>query len=154
MRADVARESLILRDAARLGYTRRDAERAPASSQPRRGLVRPVSSPRGLVLPPVTHSSSRSEETHAMSQQSPDHPERAPQVQQPSRMPVHKYQPFPAIGLSDRTWPDAVITEAPQWCSVDLRDGNQALIDPMSPARKRKMFQLLVDMGFKEIEVG
>ncbi|MFL6182696.1 MAG: 2-isopropylmalate synthase [Actinomycetes bacterium] len=89
-----------------------------------------------------------------MSQQSPDHPERAPQVQQPSRMPVHKYQPFPAIGLSDRTWPDAVITEAPQWCSVDLRDGNQALIDPMSPARKRKMFQLLVDMGFKEIEVG
>ncbi|MFL6070766.1 MAG: 2-isopropylmalate synthase [Actinomycetes bacterium] len=89
-----------------------------------------------------------------MSQQSPDHPERAPQVQQPSRMPVHKYQPFPAIGLSDRTWPDAVITKAPQWCSVDLRDGNQALIDPMSPARKRKMFQLLVDMGFKEIEVG
>ena len=89
-----------------------------------------------------------------MSQQSPDHPERAPQVQQPSRMPVHKYQPFPTIGLSDRTWPDAVITKAPQWCSVDLRDGNQALIDPMSPARKRKMFQLLVDMGFKEIEVG
>jgi 2-isopropylmalate synthase len=69
-------------------------------------------------------------------------------------MPIHKYQPFPVIGLTDRTWPEAVITEAPQWCSVDLRDGNQALIDPMSPARKRKMFQLLVDMGFKEIEVG
>ena len=69
-------------------------------------------------------------------------------------MPIHKYRPFPAIDLSDRTWPDAVITRAPQWCSVDLRDGNQALIDPMSPARKRKMFQLLVDMGFKEIEVG
>ena len=81
-------------------------------------------------------------------------PEHAPRVQQPSRMPTHKYQPFPVVGLTDRTWPDAVITEAPQWCSVDLRDGNQALIDPMSPARKRKMFQLLVDMGCKEIEVG
>jgi 2-isopropylmalate synthase len=81
-------------------------------------------------------------------------PARAPQVQQPTSMPIQKYQPFPTIGLSDRTWPDAVITRAPQWCSVDLRDGNQALIDPMSPARKRKMFQLLVDMGFKEIEVG
>ena len=86
--------------------------------------------------------------------QSERQPERAPRVQQPSRMPIHKYQPFPVIGLTDRTWPDAVITKAPQWCSVDLRDGNQALIDPMSPARKRKMFQLLVDMGFKEIEVG
>jgi 2-isopropylmalate synthase len=74
--------------------------------------------------------------------------------QQPSGMPIHKYQPFPPVALTDRTWPDAVITRAPQWCSVDLRDGNQALIDPMSPARKRKMFQLLVDMGFKEIEVG
>jgi 2-isopropylmalate synthase len=84
-------------------------------------------------------------------------PERAPgepRVQRPSSMPIHKYQPFPVIGLTDRTWPDAVITKAPQWCSVDLRDGNQALIDPMTPARKRKMFQLLVDMGFKEIEVG
>ena len=87
-----------------------------------------------------------------MSQQSPEQP--APQVQRPSGMPIHKYQPFPVIGLTDRTWPDAVITKAPQWCSVDLRDGNQALIDPMSPARKRKMFQLLVAMGFKEIEVG
>ena len=75
-------------------------------------------------------------------------------VQQPSGMPIHKYRSFPAIDLVDRTWPATVITEAPQWCSVDLRDGNQALIDPMSPARKRKMFQLLVDMGFKEIEVG
>ncbi len=81
-------------------------------------------------------------------------PARAPQVQQPTSMPIQKYQPFPIIGLTDRTWPNAVITRAPQWCSVDLRDGNQALIDPMSPARKRKMFQLLVDMGFKEIEVG
>jgi 2-isopropylmalate synthase len=77
-----------------------------------------------------------------------------PRVQQPTTMPIHKYPAFPPIDLPDRTWPSAVITEAPQWCSVDLRDGNQALIDPMSPARKRKMFQLLVDMGFKEIEVG
>ena len=88
-----------------------------------------------------------------MSQQSPE-PAAAPRVQRPSGMPIQKYQPFPVVGLTDRTWPDAVITKAPQWCSVDLRDGNQALIDPMSPARKRKMFQLLVDMGFKEIEVG
>jgi 2-isopropylmalate synthase len=74
--------------------------------------------------------------------------------QRPSGMPIHKYAPFPAVGLADRTWPDRVATEAPVWCSVDLRDGNQALIDPMSPARKRKMFDLLVSMGFKEIEVG
>jgi 2-isopropylmalate synthase len=80
-------------------------------------------------------------------------PRRDP-VQQPSGMPTHKYRSFPPVGLTDRTWPDSVITKAPVWCSVDLRDGNQALIDPMSPARKRKMFQLLVDMGFKEIEVG
>ncbi len=89
-----------------------------------------------------------------MSQSQHQRPDAAPRVQQPSAMPIHKYRSFPGIGLTDRTWPDAVITEAPQWCSVDLRDGNQALIDPMSPARKRKMFQLLVDMGFKEIEVG
>jgi 2-isopropylmalate synthase len=89
-----------------------------------------------------------------MSQQSPEHPAPEPRVQQPSAMPTQKYQSFPVIGLTDRTWPDAVITKAPQWCSVDLRDGNQALIDPMSPARKRTMFGLLVDMGFKEIEVG
>ena len=75
-------------------------------------------------------------------------------TQQPSQMPIHKYPPFPAVGLSDRTWPDHVMTKAPVWCSVDLRDGNQALIDPMSPARKRAMFDLLVRMGFKEIEVG
>ena len=74
--------------------------------------------------------------------------------QQPSGMPIHRYQPFTPVGLTDRTWPDAVITKAPRWCAVDLRDGNQALIDPMSPARKKRMFQLLVDMGYKEIEVG
>ncbi|MFF4651953.1 2-isopropylmalate synthase [Streptomyces sp. NPDC001380] len=74
--------------------------------------------------------------------------------QQPSRMPVHRYAPFPTVDLPDRTWPDQVITRAPRWLSTDLRDGNQALIDPMSPARKRQMFDLLVRMGYKEIEVG
>jgi 2-isopropylmalate synthase len=65
-----------------------------------------------------------------------------------------RYQPFPPIGLDDRTWPSRVITTPPQWCSVDLRDGNQALIDPMDGERKRRMFDLLVAMGYKEIEVG
>jgi 2-isopropylmalate synthase len=74
--------------------------------------------------------------------------------QQPSPMPYDKYRPFPPIGLDDRTWPGRSIERAPTWCSVDLRDGNQALIDPMDPARKRRMFDLLVSMGFKEIEVG
>jgi 2-isopropylmalate synthase len=69
-------------------------------------------------------------------------------------MPVHRYQPFPPIDLPDRTWPARQITEAPRWLSTDLRDGNQALIDPMSPARKMRMFDLLVSMGYKEIEVG
>ena len=74
--------------------------------------------------------------------------------QQPSRMPFHRYQPFAPVDLADRTWPSRTITRAPQWCAVDLRDGNQALIDPMSPNRKRRMFELLVRMGYKEIEVG
>lgn len=77
--------------------------------------------------------------------------------QQPSAMPIHKYQPYHeqfAVELPDRTWPTKRITQAPRWCAVDLRDGNQALIDPMSPERKRIMFDLLVKMGFKEIEVG
>src|ERR687885_572394 len=74
--------------------------------------------------------------------------------QRPSGMPFHRYQPFTPVALTDRTWPNKVITEAPRWCAVDLRDGNQALIDPMSPARKRAMFELLVRMGYKEIEVG
>ncbi len=65
-----------------------------------------------------------------------------------------RYKPFPPIGLRDRTWPDRVLTRAPRWCSVDLRDGNQALIEPMSVSQKRKMFDLLVEVGFKEIEVG
>ncbi|MEU4831125.1 2-isopropylmalate synthase [Streptosporangium sp. NPDC023615] len=74
--------------------------------------------------------------------------------QQPSPMPFRRYQPFEPIRLTDRTWPDKVIDRAPRWCAVDLRDGNQALIDPMDPQRKLKMFELLVRMGYKEIEVG
>src|ERR687892_266232 len=69
-------------------------------------------------------------------------------------LPFTKYRPFVPLTLADRTWPDARLERAPLWCSVDLRDGNQALIDPMDPARKRKMFETLVEMGFKEIEVG
>jgi 2-isopropylmalate synthase len=69
-------------------------------------------------------------------------------------MPVHRYTPFVPIDLAERTWPSKAITQAPRWCAVDLRDGNQALIDPMSPDRKRRMFELLVRMGYKEIEVG
>ena len=78
-------------------------------------------------------------------------------TQKASGMPISKYQPFHeqiSVQLDDRTWPTKRITEAPRWCAVDLRDGNQALIDPMSPERKLKMFQLLVKMGYKEIEVG
>ncbi|MCW2599909.1 MAG: leuA [Frankiales bacterium] len=69
-------------------------------------------------------------------------------------MNFQRYQPFPPVQLPDRTWPEQVIDKAPQWCSVDLRDGNQALIEPMDAARKLQMFSLLVDMGYKEIEVG
>ncbi|MGH3258707.1 MAG: 2-isopropylmalate synthase [Streptosporangiaceae bacterium] len=69
-------------------------------------------------------------------------------------MPCHRYTPFRPVDLPDRTWPSRSITQAPRWLSTDLRDGNQALIDPMSPARKHKMFDLLVRMGYKEIEVG
>src|SRR3984893_4006373 len=70
------------------------------------------------------------------------------------RMPTRKYRPFPTIDLPDRRWPEAVITAAPVWCSVDLRDGNQALIDPMDVHRKKRLFEVLVRMGFREIEVG
>ena len=69
-------------------------------------------------------------------------------------MPVEKYKPFTPIDLPDRIWPGKVITKSPTWCSVDLRDGNQALIEPMGPERKLKMFKTLCDMGFKEIEIG
>src|SRR5450631_4057633 len=79
------------------------------------------------------------------------------QPQKPSGMPVGKYRPFDqqiSVELADRTWPTKRMTQAPRWCAVDLRDGNQALIDPMSPDRKMRMFDLLVRMGYKEIEVG
>ena len=78
-------------------------------------------------------------------------------TQTASAMPIHKYRPYHetlSVDLPDRTWPSKHITRAPRWCAVDLRDGNQALIDPMSPERKRIMFELLVKMGYKEIEVG
>ena len=74
--------------------------------------------------------------------------------QTPSGMPCHRYAAFRPVDLPDRTWPGKTITTAPRWLSTDLRDGNQALIDPMSPSRKRTMFDLLVRMGYKEIEVG
>ncbi|GAB2475751.1 2-isopropylmalate synthase [Xylanimonas ulmi] len=77
--------------------------------------------------------------------------------QTPSSMPVHKYVPFHEqikVSLPDRTWPDTRITRAPRWCAVDLRDGNQALIEPMNAERKLRMFELLVSLGYKEIEVG
>ena len=77
-----------------------------------------------------------------------------PVRQQPSGMPCSRYTPFQPVDLPDRGWPAKAITKAPRWLSTDLRDGNQALIDPMSPARKHKMFDLLVRMGYKEIEVG
>ncbi|MFT3875288.1 MAG: 2-isopropylmalate synthase [Propioniciclava sp.] len=75
-------------------------------------------------------------------------------VQQPSPMPFHRYTAFQPVQVPDRTWPDKKITQAPRWLSTDLRDGNQALIDPMTVSRKLKMFDLLVKMGYKEIEVG
>jgi 2-isopropylmalate synthase len=78
----------------------------------------------------------------------------SPPVQQPSGMPCQRYTPFKPVHLPDRSWPSRTITRAPRWLSTDLRDGNQALIDPMSPARKHKMFDLLARMGYKEIEVG
>ena len=75
-------------------------------------------------------------------------------TQRPSGMPIQRYRAFPPIDLPDRTWPERPVTRAPRWLSTDLRDGNQALIDPMTPARKMTMFDLLVRMGYKEIEVG
>ena len=71
----------------------------------------------------------------------------SPVRQQPSGMPCHRYVPFKPVDLPDRTWPAKSITTAPRWLSTDLRDGNQALIDPMSPARKHTMFELLVRLG-------
>ena len=75
-------------------------------------------------------------------------------VQQSSGMPVGRYSAFPPIQLPDRSWPAKSVDKTPRWLSTDLRDGNQALVEPMSPARKRRMFDLLVRMGYKEIEIG
>ena len=77
-----------------------------------------------------------------------------PQPTNPKKMPFEKYRPFLPLVLEDRTWPNKRIEKAPLWCSVDLRDGNQALIEPMDSVRKRRMFETVVKMGFKEIEVG
>src|ERR1044071_9466326 len=78
--------------------------------------------------------------------------------QRTSQMPVHRYRPFhemvEPVSLPDRTWPNKRITKAPLWCAVDLRDGNQALVKPMTVEQKKRMFALLVDIGLKEIEVG
>ncbi|MBS4876177.1 MAG: 2-isopropylmalate synthase, partial [Actinomyces sp.] len=74
-----------------------------------------------------------------------------------SRMPIRKYRPFldtNPVDLPDRQWPSKRITKAPRWMSTDLRDGNQALIEPMDPARKRRMYDLLIKLGYKEIEIG
>ena len=71
-----------------------------------------------------------------------------------NRMPFQKYRPFAPIDLPDRQWPSRVITQPPRWCSVDLRDGNQALIDPMNVDEKLRMWDLLLEIGFAEIEVG
>ena len=87
----------------------------------------------------------------------PDRREPAPRLAMPcdvSPMPFHLYRPYRPLTLPDRTWPDREITRAPRWASVDLRDGNQALVDPMDSERKLRLFQTLVDIGFKEIEVG
>jgi 2-isopropylmalate synthase len=89
-----------------------------------------------------------------MTQHDRPYPSVAPVYQQPSGMPCHRYSPFKPVDLPDRTWPNQVMTKAPRWLTTDLRDGNQALIDPMSPTRKRAMFDLLLKMGYKEIEVG
>jgi 2-isopropylmalate synthase len=92
-------------------------------------------------------------EQQTMQSDYPHHRVTPPQ-QQPSGMPCQRYTPFQPVDLPDRAWPGRSLTRAPRWLSTDLRDGNQALIDPMSPARKHKMFDLLVRMGYKEIEVG
>ncbi|MFT5442428.1 MAG: 2-isopropylmalate synthase, partial [Myxococcota bacterium] len=69
-------------------------------------------------------------------------------------MPARRYEPYPRVSLPDRTWPDKAINSAPRWCSVDLRDGNQALVEPMGAERKMRMYRELVAIGYKEIEVG
>src|SRR6201991_3598455 len=110
-----------------------------------------------MTTSPDAFSSSTSSRLRKPSRPAPDdQPAWNPQLG--SHMPIHRYRSFhelvEPVSLPDRTWPDKRIATAPLWCAVDLRDGNQALIDPMSPARKHRMFELLVRMGYKEIEVG
>jgi 2-isopropylmalate synthase len=110
-----------------------------------------------MTTSPDAYTSSTTSRLRTPSRPAPaDQPAWNPQ--RGSHLPVHRYRPFhevvEPVSLPDRTWPEKRITKAPMWCAVDLRDGNQALIDPMSPARKRRMFDLLVRMGYKEIEVG
>src|SRR5215469_5252640 len=101
----------------------------------------------------LRHKQTTAKEAATM-QHNPSYRPVAPVYQQPSGMPCHRYTPFKPVDLPDRTWPAKTVTKAPRWLTTDLRDGNQALIDPMSPNRKRAMFDLLVKMGYKEIEVG
>ena len=105
-----------------------------------------------IITTPTSHRDAVTPSTPAAPAAGTHIIERNPQ--QPSGMPVSRYAAYPAVDLPDRTWPGRTITQAPRWCAVDLRDGNQALIDPMTPDRKRRMFELLVRMGYKEIEVG
>lgn len=109
-------------------------------------------------FPPDSPDAFRSTRTITKPAGEPNAGQPAWNTQRGSSMPIGRYRPFAEevepVRLTDRTWPDRVIGKAPMWCAVDLRDGNQALIDPMSPARKRRMFDLLVRMGYKEIEVG
>jgi 2-isopropylmalate synthase len=117
---------------------RSTSDRTPERSPSTRGAADPGVGDRDLV---ATGTASYEERT----------------AQQPSPLPVHRYRPFHEqirVDLPDRTWPGRRIETAPRWCAVDLRDGNQALIEPMDAARKLQMFELLVQMGYKEIEVG
>ncbi|WP_343601882.1 2-isopropylmalate synthase, partial [Mycobacterium sp.] len=111
-----------------------------------------------MTTPETTPDAFRSTRTITKPDGAPGSGQPGWNTQRGSSMPIHRYRPFAEevepIRLPDRSWPDRVIDTAPMWCAVDLRDGNQALIDPMSPARKRRMFELLVRMGYKEIEVG
>src|SRR4051794_9539723 len=104
-----------------------------------------VCAPAGLLRPDQSFSRSLSMSESQIARQTA------------SRMPIQRYRPFSEqfpIPLTARAWPGKEVKVAPRWCAVDLRDGNQALIDPMSVERKRRMFSLLVRMGYKEIEVG
>jgi 2-isopropylmalate synthase len=116
-----------------------------ASTEARRPIV-PITRP----IKPTTHDHNLTPPDHQRRESN----EMPPQPVIPKTMPFDRYRPTVPLDLGDRAWPDARLTAAPRWCSVDLRDGNQALIDPMDPVRKRRLFDVLVGMGFKEIEVG